>query len=214
MKLRTDEKLPQHRRTTCFILGETFDRLTEDAEPSITIAERLLCKDSIDQHVWSSLEILTLFHGWRYNTRSATMNARAYADYTVFALVCPSIYTHRPGLHIRGRANVLAYTFNGLPHVALRCTERKSARRSPGHQDRENFSPRLGQLREYQQTLRVFLVLSPVSSGRRCRDKTHTAGSVVNRDPRHRAASPRLKRVQCAPGLWNLVLPTAEDTKI
>lgn len=31
---------------------------------------------------------------------------------------------------------------HGLPHVALRCEGRKSAR-SPGHQDRRNLSPRL-----------------------------------------------------------------------
>lgn len=61
-------------------------------------------------------------------------------------------------LYIERAAGVWVYTFNGLPHVALRCAERKSAR-SPGHQDRENFSPRLGQLREYQQTFRV----SPLS---------------------------------------------------
>lgn len=41
-----------------------------------------------------------------------------------------------------------------LPHVALRCEGRKSAR-SPGHQDRRNLSPRLGQLRDCQRTIRT-----------------------------------------------------------
>lgn len=108
-----------------------------------------------------------------------------------------STYTHGPGLHVHVRANVLAYTFNGLPHVALRCTERKSARRSPGHQDRENFSPRLGQLREYQQTLRVLPVLSPVSRRWRCRDKTYTDLSLTG-TTRGNAPSPLTTCSVCA----------------
>jgi len=55
-------------------------------------------------------------------------------------------------LHSLGRMCLLP--FHDLPHVALRYEGRKSAR-SPGHQDKGNLSPRLGQLRDHQRTIRA-----------------------------------------------------------
>lgn len=60
----------------------------------------------------------------------------------------------RSCFHLYSLAGMCLLPSHGLPHVALQYEGRKSAR-SPGHQDKGNLSPRLGQLRDHQRTIRA-----------------------------------------------------------